>query len=72
MRKPSPATEIRNLKREVAMLRSDVARWKKNAMEFSQRAHLADQALIEWKRRFDALLKIVPGTSPTGDRETTK
>lgn len=64
MRKPSPATELRNLKREVAMLRNDAARWKKSAIEYSTRAIAAEKEVVAWKQRFDALLKIVPADRP--------
>jgi FtsZ-binding cell division protein ZapB len=65
---PSPATQIRTLKRENAELRNECHRWKNNAVQYRERANKAEQEVAEWKLRFDALLKIVPPT-PQSDRE---
>jgi len=60
MRKPSAETELRttrrllnNLRAEIGPLNADRNRWRDLYTQASR-----DEA--EWKRRFDALLKIVP------------
>ena len=60
MRKPSPATELRRYKIEYR--RQEVDLMNSSALTDTYRARVtkAEQEIIEWKLRFDALLKIVP------------
>ena len=60
MRKPSPETELRNLRREFKELRTDWRDARAASDAYRARATKAEQEIVEWKRRFDALLKIVP------------
>ena len=60
MRKPSPATELRNLKHAYNRMGSDLLRAREDRDTYRARATKAEQEIVEWKRRFDALLKIVP------------
>ena len=60
MRKPSPETELRNLWCDYNGLRTDWLIDREDRDTYRARATKAEQEIIEWKRRFDALLKIVP------------
>lgn len=64
MRKPSVETELRNTKSLLRRLQEDHARLKGTAEHYHARALKAEAAVAEWKQRFDALLKIVPASSP--------
>lgn len=60
MRKPSPETELRTLRREVKRLLS--YRLDAEQTMAIQRGQItkAQQETAEWKRRFDALLERTP------------
>ena len=60
MRKPSPETELRNLRRDHNGLRTDWLIDRADRDAYRARATKAEQEIVEWKRRFDALLKIMP------------
>jgi phage shock protein A len=60
MREPSPATEIRNLRRALAQTRDGAARAVSERDAFRARATKAEQEVAEWKRRFDLLLARTP------------
>lgn len=60
MRKPSPATELRNLRSSVRILNEEAVRWRLERDGYRARATKAEQEVAEWKRRFDALLERTP------------
>lgn len=62
-RKPSPETTIRYLKRDLAETERRLIAANEKASEYRARATKAETECAEWKRRFDALLKL---TAPEG------
>ena len=60
MIKQSPETELRYLKNDYNSMERDLLRIREDRDTYRARATKAEQEVIEWKRRFDALLKIVP------------
>lgn len=63
-RPPSPATEIRTLKRELKAATADAAEYRLQARFAEGRLTKAQQEVAEWKRRFDTLLANIPASQP--------
>jgi hypothetical protein len=59
-RMPSAETQLRAERRENNALRSQLEAARIDCTAYRTRATKAEQEVAEWKRRFDALLKIVP------------
>lgn len=59
-RKPSAETLLRTERRRNNDLRAERDALKANGQVYLSRLVKAEQEAAEWKRRFDALLKIVP------------
>lgn len=57
---PSPETQLRTERRENKALREQLHAARSDCAAYRTRATKAEQEGAEWKRRFDALLKIVP------------
>ena len=60
MIKQSPEIELRYLKRAYSRQEADLLSARTYRDTYRARATQAEQEIAEWKRRFDALLKIVP------------
>lgn len=61
-RLPSPATELKNTKRLLKAALTDASEYRMQVRVAEGRLTKAQQELAEWKRRFDALLKILPAS----------
>lgn len=59
-RQPSEATQLRSLKAENKVLRSQVTRLQVEIQMSRGRATVAEKETAEWKRRFDLLLERTP------------
>ena len=59
-RKPSPETELRNLRRSQNRLDKLAVHLSSERDRYRIRATKAEQEAAEWKQRFDALLARVP------------
>ena len=57
-REPSEATQLRTLRAEHARLKSSYIRLQDERQMYFSRAIRAEAELVEWKKRFDALLKL--------------
>lgn len=64
MRKPSPATELRQLKRAFKEVGLALVSAKATAEQYRVRATKAEQEAKEWKQRFDTLLANIPAAQP--------
>jgi len=64
MKKASPATENRALKREIRNLTLERNSIKVICENYRRRAMLAESDRAEWKQRFDLLLARTPETKP--------
>lgn len=58
---PSAEAQLKTLKRELKDAIQAKERVRMEAEAYRSRATKSEQENAEWKRRFDALLKIVPG-----------
>ena len=61
---PSTETLLRSERAKVRALTNSLEGAKQLAAHYRARATTAEQELAEWKRRFDALLKIVQEPKP--------
>lgn len=63
MRKPSPETEVRNLRRELSRANEELRSLRLIAGREQARGVKAEAECAEWKRRFDLLLARTPEAS---------
>lgn len=73
MRKASDKTMLNTLRRNYRKLVSEHSELKTECAKYRARATVAEQALAEWKERFDRLLKVhsesrSPETTEAGER----
>ena len=59
-RAPSPATEIRNLKRSLAASQAECRSLKQQRDTYQAQLVARVREVEEWKKRFDALLNRLP------------
>lgn len=57
---PSAETQLRRCKSDLHQTRAELRAAQQSASDYRARASQAEAEVAEWKRRFDALLKIVP------------
>ena len=57
---PSDATLLRQARYELKRVLAALKEEESKSRTFRARATQAEQELVEWKQRFDALLKILP------------
>ncbi len=57
---PSPETQVRTLKRLLKAAETDAREYRMQARIAEGRLTKSQQELADWKRRFDALLKVLP------------
>lgn len=68
-RAPSEKTQEATARREIARLRAELMSTMNDMNQYRRRATVAEQAVVEWKARFDELLKLrvdVPRTNEHG------
>lgn len=70
MKKRSPQTELRETKRLLNAMRTDLLKTADQLRAYRTRATQAEQEVAEWKLRFDALLKIVKPEDAQGGTST--
>lgn len=61
MKKPSAETQLRHCKRRLNETNAAPHIASQQVAEYSARASKAGQEVLEWKRRFDDLLRLRPG-----------
>lgn len=66
-RPPSTETQLKNAQRTVRSLSREVIAMRSERDAYCRRAARAEQAIAEWKKRFDALLKLMG--EPSGDKQ---
>lgn len=59
-RLPSAETQLRHARGDLHRTKQELSSLKEVAESYRIRATKAEQEVSEWKRRFDALLKILP------------
>lgn len=64
MRKPSAATELRTTKRLLNDLREECKKLVRERDQWRGLYTKVSLDVAEWKRRFDALLKVMPPQEP--------
>lgn len=72
MRKPSPATENKTLKRDLKLARAEASHYRLQMTVAEGRLTKAQQETAEWKRRFDALLANIPAMTVPSTRAMEK
>lgn len=59
----SPATELRNLRRDMKILRNQLSDALQRCSEYRGRLTKAETETADWRRRFDLLLARTPGVT---------
>lgn len=72
-RMPSEKTQLVSAKRELNRMREELLSTQARVSQYHKRLTEAERELVEWKRRFDELLKIrVDLPRPTTPQEAPK